>query len=181
MLPTRAPTPILPRVLLDADVLSHFLKGERAGLLNDVFPGQLVILREVMTELEQVSRFDQSLDFLVKIYKIKVMDFSSDNKALLEFENLLLAGRGPGESACMALARYHGDIIASSNLRDIKNYCQKHSITYYTTLDILHFAIQDGHLTPTECDAFLALIKKRNSKPGFDTYQQYLAAGPRSR
>ena len=52
---------------------------------------------------------------------------------------------------------------------------------YYTSLDILHFAIEDGHLTPTECDAFLTLVKKRNSKPGFDTYQQYLAAGPRSR
>jgi hypothetical protein len=176
----RKPPSTLPRILLDADVLSHFLKGERAGLLNAVFPGRLVILREVMTELAQVSRFDQPLEMLVKLSNIAIIDFSSDNQVLLEFETLL-ARRGPGESACMAMARYHGDYIASSNLRDIVDYCRTHQITYYTTVDILHFAIQDGHLTPTECDAFLALLKKRNSKPGFDTYQQYLKAGPRSR
>lgn len=176
----RKPSSTLPRILLDADVLSHFLKGERAGLLNAVFPGRLVILREVMTELAQVSRFDQPLEMLVKLSNIAIIDFSSDNQVLLEFENLL-ARRGPGESACMAMARYHGDYIASSNLRDIVDYCRTHSITYYTTVDILHFAIQDGHLTPAECDAFLTLLKKRNSKPGFDTYQQYLKAGPRSR
>ncbi|MBF9222487.1 type II toxin-antitoxin system VapC family toxin [Hymenobacter ruricola] len=179
-MPVRTPSATQPRILLDADVLSHFLKGERAGLLNAVFPGRLVILREVMAELEQVTRFDQPLERLVKLSSIAIIDFSSDNQVLLEFENLL-ARRGPGESACMAMARYHGDYIASSNLRDIVDYCTTHRIKYYTTLDILHFAIQDGHLTPTECDAFLALLKKRNSKPGFTTYQQYLNAGPRSR
>ena len=179
-MPVRTPPAALPRILLDADVLSHFLKGERAGLLNDVFPGRLVILREVMTELAQVSRFDQPLELLVKLSNIAIIDFSSDNQVLLEFQNLL-TGRGLGESACMAMARYHGDYIASSNLRDIVAYCRTHHITYYTTLDILHFAIQDGHLTPPECDVFLALVKKRNSKPGFDTYQQYLNTGPRSR
>ena len=175
------PPDALPNILLDADVLSHFIKGERAGLLNAVFPNRLVIIDEVMRELERVSRFDQPLAVLVKLSNIAVVSFSDDDEVLTEFGTLLKQFRGRGESACMATARYHGDYIASSNLKDITAYCRTHGITYYTTMDILHFAVQDGHFTPQECDAFIALVKKRGSKPGCDSYQQYLKAGPRNR
>ncbi|TGE20894.1 hypothetical protein [Hymenobacter metallicola] len=175
------PPETLPRILLDADVLSHFIKGDQAGLLNVVFPNRLVILDEVMRELERVSRFEQPLEWLIKLSNITVISFAEDDEVLTEFGNLLRQYLGRGESACMATARYHGDFIASSNLKDITRYCQQHGITYYTTLDILHFAVQDGHLTVEECDAFLVKIKKLGSRPGFDSYQQYLKAGPRSR
>jgi predicted nucleic acid-binding protein len=171
----------LPRILLDADVLSHFIKGGQAGLLNAVFPNRLVILDEVMRELDRVSRFNQPLNILIKLSNITIVSFADDDEVLMEFGNLLRQYLGRGESACMATARYHGDFIASSNLKDITRYCKQHGITYYTTLDILHFAVQDGHLTVDDCNTFITTIKKLGSKPGFDSYQQYLKAGPRSR
>ncbi len=45
-----------------------------------------------------------------------------------------------GESACMAYCRYTSNIIGSSNLRDIKKYCNNHKIVYLTTIDFLYYA-----------------------------------------
>jgi hypothetical protein len=34
--------------------------------------------------------------------------------------------KGDGEAACMAIVRFSKDILASSNLKDIANYCKMH-------------------------------------------------------
>jgi hypothetical protein len=54
--------------------------------------------------------------------------------------------KGDGESACMAVARYNKNILGSSNLRDIKNYCTTHKIDYLTTMDFLCAALATGFL-----------------------------------
>jgi hypothetical protein len=45
--------------------------------------------------------------------------------------------KGDGESACIAYVRYSNDIIGSSNLSDVKNYCNLHSIDLLTTMDFV--------------------------------------------
>lgn len=48
---------------------------------------------------------------------------------------LLQRTLGKGESACMIYCRDNRDVLGSSNLKDIKEYCSKNNITYLTTLD----------------------------------------------
>lgn len=80
---------------------------------------------------------------------------------------------GEGESACMAVARYQKNIIASSNLKDIRKYCEKNNITYLTTLDILLEAVDKGIILESECDGIIQKIKAKNSKLPVDSTAEY--------
>jgi predicted nucleic acid-binding protein len=172
------PSNSLPKVLVDADVMSHFFAGESASLLNMVFPGRLAIVKEVEDELRVLRRFNHLLDNFVKLCQVELVSFPDDDGLTLEYVTLRRVF-GKGESACMALARHRGNYIASSNLRDIKAYCQQHRITYYTTFDILHLAVKGRHLSVPDCNAFITKVKASGSKMPFTTYEEYLKAGPR--
>ena len=74
----------------------------------------------------------------------------------------------------MAYCRYNRDIIGSSNLKDIHNYCEAHKITYLTTMDFLHRALNKKILSERECDFFIHKVKYKGSKLPFDTISEYL-------
>ncbi len=84
-------------------------------------------------------------------------------KILKEFSTLKKRF-GDGESACMAVARYQDDIIASSNLRDIKTYCDEHTISYLTTMDILVVLIENNLISERDANTFIAEVKDSGSK-----------------
>ena len=67
-----------------------------------------------------------------------------------------------GERACMAMAKYGKEVIASSNFSDIKSYCDANGIEYLGCLDILFIAMQKGLMTEAECDAFISKAKTLN-------------------
>ena len=164
----------LPKILIDADVFSHFYKGGRTDLLNHVFPGRLAIVDTVLTELSRHPKISLQLTQFITVYSVEKVTFPvQDDRITMEYATLSRSLDG-GESACLAVARYRGDYIASSNLKDIKTYCQKHNIQYYTTMDILHLAVEQSHLTEAECDTFIHLVKSRNSRLPCNTYQEYL-------
>lgn len=75
----------------------------------------------------------------------------------------------------MAVAKHTKDYIASSNLKDIKEYCNHYGIVYLTTMDILLEAYQKKILTEAECDIFIREVKTKDSKliDGIDTIKQY--------
>ncbi|OUJ68985.1 hypothetical protein [Hymenobacter crusticola] len=169
-------TPV-PKVLLDADVLSHFITGERPGILADVFGGRLALLDVVEQELSRVWRFGQPLEMFCQVCQIQRLALpEEDDDVLHEYASLRSQGLGAGESACMALARHHAHFIASSNLKDIKSYCQTHQITYYTTMDVLHLAVKGGHMKEPECDVFIGKVLAAKSKLPYTTYRQWRKA-----
>lgn len=68
------------------------------------------------------------------------------------------------ESACLAYCRHHPHIIASSNLSDIRDYCDQHQVAYLTTMDVLCIALHRKVLTERECDDFIQKVRASNSK-----------------
>lgn len=52
----------------------------------------------------------------------------------------------------MAYCQTHNDILASCNLRDTKQYCEKNGITYVTFLDLVWYAWRNGVMSEDECD-----------------------------
>ena len=153
-------------ILLDADVFIHFMKAERQELLPEIFPNyQLKVLDVVYEELSRRKVTKECVDVLLATENLKILEFPSSNaNIVVEYARLQSDGKGLGESACMAVARYRKNIIASSNLRDIRKYCQKYKIIYLTTMDFLAEAFKNGILSEYECDEFIRITKSKGSK-----------------
>lgn len=63
---------------------------------------------------------------------------------------------GEGERACMSMARFGHEVVASSNFRDVADYCDAFGIEYIGTLDILAIALNKGIYTQEDCNNFIA-------------------------
>lgn len=81
---------------------------------------------------------------------------------------------GQGESACMIYCRDNQDVLGSSNLRDIKEYCSQNNITYLTTLDFLYYAYCRKKMTQQECTEFMQAVNGAGSKLPIIDITQYI-------
>jgi len=104
------------------------------------------------------------LDSLIRSGQIQKMVFLDDLEINTEFAKIKSKNYldGDGERACMAVARYHKNVVASSNFRDIAPYCKANNILYLGTLDILSIAAQKGFYLESRCDAFIQNALKYN-------------------
>ncbi len=92
------------------------------------------------------------------------MSFPHANMDITKEYFTLIQKMGKGESACLAVARFSQDIVASSNIKDIKTYCQKYQIRYLTTMDFLCEAMKAGQLSKDECDLFISKVIAAGSR-----------------
>ena len=150
------------QIVLDADVVIHFAKGGYLNLLPSIFPDyEYVLLETVYEELKSLrSQVDNQI---MRLKNITLQPFAPRGEMLREYA-MLRSRFGKGESACMAYCLFTHNVIGSSNLRDIRTYCQEKQITYLTTMDFLWYAWQRGLLTPAEISAFIAEVKQKGSK-----------------
>ena len=155
------------KIVLDADVLIHFSKVGCLSLLPQILPEfDYVVLDIVYNEIGSIQKqLDNQILFLKNIVK---EEFKPSGMMLLEYA-MLSKERGKGESACMAYCRYTNNVIGSSNLKDIKDYCKQNSITYLTTLDFLYYAFKRGKMSEEECKSFIEKVQANGSKlPNID-------------
>ena len=151
------------KIVIDADVIIHFAKGEMLSLLPCIFNNyKYVVLETVYNEIkgEIKMQLDNQVNFLKNIEVIK---FSPKGEVLKEYAKLQRVF-GKGESACMVYCRFNNDVIGSSNLKDIKNYCDNYMITYLTTIDFLYYAIKKKVITPQEANNFISKVIKKDSR-----------------
>ncbi len=64
----------------------------------------------------------------------------------------------------MVYCRDNKDVLGSSNLKDIKEYCASHQITYLTTIDFLYYAFIRKKMTKEDVAAFIAEVISKGSK-----------------
>jgi predicted nucleic acid-binding protein len=148
------------KILIDADVVSHFISGGEIYLLPQIFPFPLFILDKVYEELEKYRKKKTEVDNLLNQKILTLLPFPESNQ-IVRKEYLYLKNkefRGAGESACMALARHSEDIIGSSNLKDIADYCKRYNITYFTTLDFIDYAFQTGLINEERANLFISKL-----------------------
>lgn len=162
------------KILLDSDVIRHFIKGDALLSLLQIFPNRLVMLKNVTEELCRSKSLSMMISNFIAFNKIEEMDFPNhDYRIVKAYAELIAEGRGDGESSIMAVARYNNHIVASSNLRDIKSYCNTHQIEYLTTMDVLVIALNNGLFSEAECDEFIQKVKNRGSKLPVNTIKEY--------
>ena len=154
------------KIVLDSDVVIHFMKGECFSVLFDVFPEyQFLILDVVYSELSKNSQTKTFVDNIARFMssKIQMIQFKPTGASMKEYA-MLLRTLGKGESACMIYCYENQDVLGSSNLKDIKDYCESHKITYLTTLDFLYYAYIRKKMTKQECDEFIQKVISKGSK-----------------
>lgn len=154
------------KIVLDADVIIHFMHGHSLSLLLEIFPEYgYIILDVVYNELSKNSATKILLDNTINFYKKNFLkiDFKPSGQSRQEYARLI-STLGRGESACMVYCRDNKDVLGSSNLRDIKMYCEDNQITYLTTLDFLYYAFIRGKMTAKEVTDFISQVKLKGSK-----------------
>lgn len=156
----------LKDILIDADVISQFIAGGQILILHRIFPNQILLLDKVYDELARFPNKRKEVDNLINFKIVRLIKFPDNEpeifKEYLHIKKLLF--KGDGESACLAYVRYKNDIIGSSNLRDVREYCKLHKIELLSTMDFLCEAKKKGLLTEKQCDDFIIQVLKAGSK-----------------
>lgn len=163
-----------PSILLDSDVVIHFIKGGKIHVLSSVFPKRFVILDKVKNELCRSKSLETTVNNFLSMTNVPVIPFPKNIEIIKEYA-LLTRQFGEGESACMAVTKYQKQFIASSNLKDISAYCKANDIIYLTTMDILLEAFNKRLFSKAECDKFIAEVKAKNSILPCNTLDEYIA------
>lgn len=162
-------------ILIDADVVSHFITGGAIIKLPSIFPYKIKVLDKVYEELSRFPKKKTEVDNLINFKLLELMPFPEENE-IIKKEYLHIKKRmfkGDGESACLAVVRNTKDILASSNLKDIASYCKMHSIEYLTTMDFLCEAKKKGILSDADCDSFIFKVKAAGSKLPVNKMSEY--------
>jgi len=145
-------------ILLDCDVISHFIANASLNDLPKILaPHQCVVLDYVYAEVAEMPMRLAFLASLIKSGQIQKMEFPENPEIIKEFARIksIKPLIGNGERACMAVARFNKDIVASSNFRDVAPYCNDNNILYLGTLDILSVAATKGIYDELKCDNFI--------------------------
>src|ERR1700677_1328317 len=124
-----------PKILLDCDVVIHFLKGGKILELPTIFPGRFVMLDKVHNELLKRNSNVLAIGVFLKSSRIPVIPMPTEAAIVKEYFSLRKI-MDDGESACLAVARHTKEYVASSNITQIADYCRQHGIVYYTTMDL---------------------------------------------
>lgn len=152
------------KIVLDADVIIHFSEGESLGLLPQIFDEcEYIVLDYVYDEVRRKEVREQLQKQIEWFRNIRLVEFAPTGEMMHDYARLL-RDRGKGESACLTYCMYNHDVIGSSNLRDIKDFCVEHGIAYLTTCDFLFYAWLRGKMSETEVVTFIEKVKNNGSK-----------------
>ena len=105
------------KIVLDADVIIHFIEADCFSLLPEIFPEyDYVILDVVYNEVSKNNKTKNFIDnYLHYIPKLKYEVFMPKGESMKEYFLLQLT-LGKGESACMVYCKDNQDVLGSSNL-----------------------------------------------------------------
>lgn len=163
-------------ILIDADVVSHFIYAGEITSLPSIFKNKIYVLDKVYDELKRFPKRKIIIDNLLNFKLLTLMAFPEDNneikKEYAHIKKLML--KGDGESACMAVAKFNKSILASSNLKDIGNYCKMHSIDYLTTMDFLCAAYKNKIFDLKGCNNFISKVLEAGNKLPVNKFENFI-------
>ena len=162
------------KIVLDADVIIHFAKGGLLNVLPSILPEyEFVVLDKVVEEVHKpaLTQLQNQMLFLKNIREVKFGMSVEERREYARLVSQLCLGKG--ESACMAYCRFNHDVVGSSNMRDIADYCKENKIVYLSTLDFLYYGIQRSVFSKEAAVEFIKRVNSQNSRVpevDFDTY-----------
>lgn len=161
-----------PKILLDCDVFIHFLKGGKIYELFQIFPGRFVMIDRVKKELLKRNSNMLAVAVVFATADIEEIEMPTDVEIVKEYFSLKKQ-MDEGEAACLSVARFRNEYVASSNITQITDYCDKHQIRLYTSMDLLLEGCAKGVLSEAECDQFIQEVRSKNSRLPCNTLAEY--------
>jgi len=164
----------------DTDCLSAFLWIKDESLLPQLYPGRVVIPKQVYDELGRVPHLQARIDVLLKRGDVSVMEIQAGTEEHLLYTELTRTPKpghaviGRGEAASLALAKSGNGIVASNNLKDISSYITEYQLGHKTTGDILIEALDQGIITETDGNVLWASMLKKRRMLGASSFTDYL-------
>lgn len=158
------------KIVLDTDVVLHFMKGDRLSLLLDIFASECeyVMLSTTYDEIRNKDQRNQIDNHICLMKNLTKIEFNPTGEMRRTYA-MLTSRFGRGESACMAYCQYEHHVIGSNNTRDIREYCNNNGISYLTTADFLYYAIRRGMMTEAEAAQMIADARAKGSNvPDFN-------------
>lgn len=136
---------MIKSLFFDTDCLSAFLWVKSENLLVKLYPGKIIIPKQVYDELSSpgISHLKARVDELLAKSQISIAEISVGTDIFDLYYQLTVKPAnghqiiGKGEAASLALAYFNDGIIASNNLRDIILYVNEFNLNHITTGDIL--------------------------------------------
>ena len=165
------------KVVLDADVIIHFAKAGRLPDLPSILPEfDFLLLDIVKNELSEMilSIVKNMITRDKSLSEVRFGDSDGEKREFARLTSMNGMALGRGESACMVYCKYHSDVLGSSNLKDIREYCKEQGITYLTTIDFLFFAIRRGILTKQEATDFIKTVVDSGSHLPEVDFEKYI-------
>ncbi len=174
-------------LFFDTDCISAFLWVDNESILSKLFPGRIIIPKEVYDELShpgvnrvkglkaQVDSMIQNGDATVEPIIVGTNTYELYRKLTINPDpGHKIIGRG--EAASISLAKEKQGILASNNLKDISVYVEEYGLTHYTTGDIMKMALEAGLINEAQGNAVWTSMIARRRKLGYATFSDYLAS-----
>ena len=169
------------QTFFDTDCLSAFLWVGNENLLVQMYKSKIVLPLEVYEEIKKVPYLRAKTDTLIvnkDIFIRKIEDKTPEAFIYLKLiispdRGLKIIGRG--EAAAIALAKVNDGILASNNLKDIRQYIEFYHLKHITTGDILTEALKRGLITEPQGNIIWAnMLAKKRMLPT-STFSDFLA------
>ena len=74
----------------------------------------------------------------------------------------------------MVYCRYHNDVVGSSNIKDVTDYCNEYGITFLTTTDFLFYGIKNGLMSIESATEFIKKVREIGSYPPIVDFSTYV-------
>lgn len=169
-------------LFFDTDCLSAFLWVNNQSLLAQLYPGRIVIPKEVYNELSNpaVPHLKKRVDSMLASGDARIESIQTESIEYLLYRKMtespdeghLIIGRG--EASAIALAKERDGILASNNLKDISAYVAEFGLRHVTTGDILKEALLNELITEEEGNQLWQEMLKKKRKLGYRSFEEFL-------
>ena len=156
-------------LFFDTDCISAFLLVNNESILSKLFPGRIVIPKEVYDELShpsvnRVKGLKAQVDLMLQAGNATIESIMVGTDTYELYRKLTshpdpghkIIGRG--EAASISLAKEKQGILASNNLRDISAYVTEYGLSHLTTGDIMKMAFDAGGTSTKHREILSGLI-----------------------
>lgn len=174
-------------LFFDTDCISAFLWVDNESILSKLFPGRIIIPKEVYDELShpgvnRVKGLKAQVDLMLQAGDATIETITVGTDTYKLYRKLTshpdpghkVIGRG--EAASISLAKEKQGILASNNLRDISDYVTEYGLSHLTTGDIMKIAIDAGYINESQGNTIWVNMLARKRKLGYASFSDYLAA-----
>ena len=170
------------KLFFDTDCISSFLWVKEENILLKLYPGRIILPKEVYIELSNPSipHIKRRVNQLCLSGKLTTKEILVDTEEYHLYYELAITPPegvkriGKGEAAAIALTKTYDGILASNNLKDIAKYVEKHKLEHVTTGDILVAALKVGYIDEaTGNQIWRNMIARRRMLPA-NSFTDYL-------